>query len=344
MKSEKKGRNTKPGSPKVRVQSTDGGPVGGGSVYASVGSNIFILSRKKVVLFFILLFIVVAMVAWLLYRPWLVGVVLAVVVLALALKAVFWLVSLVKRKSDELAEDTQLLEGKHDRRDYPNGQREEFESLITQTLPLQAGLNSESPYAEVKELDKRLRDVERRMLKIEFKLDPPQQGQSIFLDRPPKMGNSGDGDSPGAASYSQPQRQPSVYNKSESYERVPSAPQSVDLQTLNEAICRFLARESGSWEIEQLIQSLQRSSDGTAPIEIQHLGSYSSGEWRLVALWPQRSQGLVLVSAGELVDDDIARYFDVSFGRRIITCRQPARVSRNGNEVTVLQKGKVESS
>lgn len=347
MGKEHRNKGSKQGSRKVPARSADGGATGGSAAYSvSSGGGLEGFFKSRFLLTFALLFIVLMVAAfWFLYRPQPVTVALAVVVLALALRAVFWLVSRVQKNSDEVEEDDQPLNDKHDRRDYLSSQREEFESLITQAPLLQADLNSETPSAKIKELEKRLKDIEQRVLRVEFKLDKPEQGQPIFRDRSPKTGTSGGGYSSEAASYSPPQRQPSVYNRSESYERVPSAPKSVDLQTLNEAICRFLAQESGSWEIEQLVQSVQRSSDGNAPIEIQHLGSYSSGEWRLVALWPQRSQeGLALVSSGELVDDDIAKYFEVSFGRRIIACKQPARVSRSGSEVTVLQRGRVESS
>jgi hypothetical protein len=120
---------------------------------------------------------------------------------------------------------------------------------------------------------------------------------------------------------------------------------SVDLQTLDRAVSRLLEKEPGSWEIERFLESLQHTLGGNDSVEIQHLVSPSDGKGRLIALWPQGSQvGLALVTAGELADDEIVRYFEVAFGRRIIACRQPARVSRSGDEVTVLQKGKVESS
>ena len=145
-----------------------------------------------------------------------------------------------------------------------------------------------------------------------------------------------------AAPASPPKRPAPTHN---TYRESQSRPSSSNLSSLSQAVCRFLADQTGSWEIERLVQSVRGSMDGNASIDVEHLVPYSSGEWRLVALWPQRSQeGLVLVSSHELVDDDIARYFDVSYGRRIIACKQPARVSRSGNEVTVLQKGKVESS
>lgn len=120
---------------------------------------------------------------------------------------------------------------------------------------------------------------------------------------------------------------------------------SVDLQTLDRAVSRLLEQDPGSWETKRLLESLQLSMGGIGSIEIQHLVAPSAGKERLIALWPQSSQaGLAIVSAGQLADDAIIRYFDVAFGQRIIACRQPARVSRSGNEVTVLQKGKVESS
>jgi hypothetical protein len=137
-----------------------------------------------------------------------------------------------------------------------------------------------------------------------------------------------------------PKAEPSV-----DFHPTQSRSSAVDLRTLIRVVSPLLEEEPGNWDIERLLESLRRTMDGNDSVEVQHLVPANDGKGRLVALWPQGSQeGLALVTSGELADDTIIRYFDVSFGRRIIACRQPARVSRSGDEVTVLNKGKVESS
>lgn len=337
-------KGSKHSSGEIPARPASGGATSGSAGYAaSSGGKLKSFFKRGFLLTFALLFIVLMVAAlWFLYRARLVtAVALAVVVLTLALGAAFWLVSLVRKRPDDPVEDAQPFNETHDRRDYPERPQEEFGSLITQTQPSQVsrGSSGNTPSADliilkdaykalakkVNEIDARLTEFEReRYYSTNSKTMREGEHRAEALAPPP------------------PTRLTPPYD---SYQESRAHPAPIDLSALNQAVCRFLAQESGSWEIEQLVRSVQRSSDGNTPIEVQHLGSYSSGEWRLVALWPQRSQeGLVLVSSGELVDDDIAKYFEVSFGRRIIACKQPARVSRGGSEVTVLQKGRVESS
>ena len=185
---------------------------------------------------------------------------------------------------------------------------------------------------KVNEIEALAKGINARLAELERELYYPTSSKPMDERRPLAE-----------AQVSHPSRRSEATHNT--YEESRSHPPSIDLANLNQAVCRFLSEESGGWEIDRLVQSVQHSSAGNAPIKVEHFGPYSSSEWRLVALWPQSSrEGLVLVSSGELVDDEIAKYFDVGFGRRIIACKQPARVSRSGSEITVLSRGRVESS
>lgn len=340
----KKEKHLRRDAPRVRERPVGGGPTGGpaGSGVAS-GGRLAGFFKRQFLPIFAFSFIALMIAFWLLYRPRLVTVALTVVLLALTLGGVFWLVSLVRKKkslrTDERGGDTPFINKTHDRRDAPNRPREELESLITQTPPLQAGGSSENPLPKLQNFEdafralvKKVNDIDGRLAELEQERYYPPNPKSVEERRPVA----------GALASPPPRRPAPAYNTNQESR---SHPASIDLSSLSQAVCRFLADQIGGWEIERLVQSVQRSMDGSVSIDVEHLVPHSSGEWRLVALWPQRSQeGLVLVSSGELVDDDIAKYFEVSFGRRIIACKQPARVSRSGNEVTVLQKGRVESS
>jgi hypothetical protein len=344
----KQGKSSKQGSPpKAPSQSTGGGSTVGPAGYgvASSGGCVSFFKRFFLIFAFVFIGLMIAAV-WFVFRPRLEIVVLAVVLLALMVGGVFWL---RKKRTDK--REAWLLNETHDRRDPPSKPQEEFgSSLITQTPPAppsQASpmsMSSENaPWAaEIQIIKDAFRSLAKKVEGFESRLaELEQERHDRYYSQNPKPIEERKPLAADPASPS-PRRPAQGYN---TYRESQSRPSAIDLSSLSQAVCRFLADQTGSWEIERLIQSVQRSMDGNASIEVEHLVPYSSGEWRLVALWPQRLQeGLVLVSSGELVDDDIARYFDVSYGRRIIACKQPARVSRNGNEVTVLQKGKVESS
>ena len=189
--------------------------------------------------------------------------------------------------------------------------------------------------AELLKVLERVNQLETRVRKLEIRLE--QSEDALGTD----LGAKNTAADPYLAGASYDHGKP----KTARYERVASPQDSVTLHALEEAICRFLSTEQGNWDVDRLLDSVQHSSGSSISPNVEHLGPHAFGEWRLVALWPQNSQqGLVLVSSGELVDDDVARYFDVSYGRRVIGCRQPARVSRSGGVVSVLRKGKVESS
>ncbi len=337
------------GPPQVRVQKGDG-PAGGAAGYrvASADGLAGFFKRQFLPTLVLLFLSIVSAALWFFYRPPLEIVGLTVVLLALVVGGGFWL---VRRKStDELGDDAPFLNETHDRRDYSKKPPEEVGSLITQAQPSQkSGSSENAPWAELKilraaykSLEKKINEIDARLAEFERERYYPTSSKPLQERRPSAGGPA-----------SPPPRRPApaddTYPAYDTYEKPQSShpyPSSIDLSNISQAVCRFLADQTGGWEVERLVQSVRGSMGGNSSINVEHLVPHSSGEWRLVALWPQNSQeGLVLVSSGELVDDDIARYFDVGFGRRIIGCRQPARVSHSsGGEIMVLQKGRVESS
>ena len=129
-----------------------------------------------------------------------------------------------------------------------------------------------------------------------------------------------------------------------SRERQVAAVRAENIDAVEQAVCRALDEvHQGAFDLESLVQRIQSAS--SCKLDLEFLGPHSQNEWRMVILWSGgESEGLVLVSRGELVDSEITQYFEGEFGRRIISCRRPARVVRRGGQVGVSRKGLVENS
>jgi hypothetical protein len=97
----------------------------------------------------------------------------------------------------------------------------------------------------------------------------------------------------------------------------------------------------GSDELGRHVQSQL----GGAQISPQLLGRQRQDGWQMLFLSsPQSQDGVLLVSPGELMDAEVAQYFEGEYGRRIRGCRLPALVRREGNGFVVLRKGQVDIS
>jgi hypothetical protein len=129
-----------------------------------------------------------------------------------------------------------------------------------------------------------------------------------------------------------------------SHERQVTATKAENIDAVEQAVNRALDEAyQGGLDLESLVQRIQSAS--RVKLDLEFLGPHSQSEWRMVILWSGgENEGLVLVSRGELVDSEITPYFEGEFGRRIISCRRPARVVRRGGQVGVSRKGLVENS
>ena len=130
------------------------GPATGGRAgYVSPGGKLASFFKSRFFLTLTFLFIVLMAVgAWFRYRPLLVTVAPAVVVLTLVLGV--WLVSRLRKRSDERG-DAQLLNDTHDVHGTPKKLQEDFDSLITQIQPSQASASSEkAPSVEARKRER----------------------------------------------------------------------------------------------------------------------------------------------------------------------------------------------
>ena len=119
----------------------------------------------------------------------------------------------------------------------------------------------------------------------------------------------------------------------------------VRLDSLERAVLNALrSSDLGSLEGDELRKDVQLQLNGTQ-IDLQLLGRQRQDGWQMLLLFsPQSQEGVLLVSPGELVDTEVAQYFEGEYGRRIRSCRLPALVRREGNGLTVVRKGQVEIS
>jgi hypothetical protein len=120
---------------------------------------------------------------------------------------------------------------------------------------------------------------------------------------------------------------------------------NVRLDSLERAVTDSLqASDLGSLEVDELRRTVQRQLGG-AQIDLQLLGRQRQDGWQMLLLFsPQSHEGVLLVSPGELVDTEVAQYFEGEYGRRIRSCRMPALVRREGSGLTLVRKGRVEIS
>jgi len=120
---------------------------------------------------------------------------------------------------------------------------------------------------------------------------------------------------------------------------------NVRLDSLERAVTDALrSSDLGSLEGDDLRRNVQLQLGG-AQIDLQLLGRQRQDGWQMLLLFsPQSQEGVLLVSPGELVDPEVAQYFEGEYGRRIRSCRMPALVRREGNGLTVMRKGRVEIS
>jgi hypothetical protein len=192
-------------------------------------------------------------------------------------------------------------------------------------------------------LENRVKRLEEQTERLESKVDELYYGPRSTRESEPvssrKPFHSG-----GSSSFSPsvpPRSSPPLPKWAES-----SSPSgSIRLESLEQAVTETLRNlELGHLGSDELLRTVQSRLDG-AQIEIQPLGRQSQDGWQMLALLiPQSQEGVLLVSPGELVDSDVAQYFEGEYGRRIRSCRMPARVQREGSGFSVLRKGRVEIS
>jgi len=105
-----------------------------------------------------------------------------------------------------------------------------------------------------------------------------------------------------------------------------------------------LEKQTPAGEIDALLAEI-RDQIGDFRIDVEYVGQGATGRWQIAALLlPSNGQGVAIVSPGGLAGPEVVSFFEVEFGRRIFACTQPARVVRNGQQISVSRKGRVESS
>lgn len=299
------------------------------------------VSKWKLLSTLLAVFLLVA-VSCFLVLPSPVALVVVFVVFAAGLVAVVWRWSGSGTGPTRTGE--RLLNPTHDRGDDVGRYRQaEHDLPWVQTLSpsLEAGEGSD----EMSQVNAKIQNILRRLERVEAGLKGLESELRYYSSQKETTGATGVTSRNYASAVVSSPKQPVPADTLSSSRRSPTASPPADLSSLTQAVCAFLAEQSGGYEIDQLVQSVERALPGSVKIEVQHLVASRPGEWRLVALWLRGSnEGLVLVSSGELFDADIAKYFEASFGGRVTACRQPGRISRAGGEITVLQKGRAECS
>ncbi|HSJ74665.1 MAG TPA: hypothetical protein VK899_00490, partial [Gemmatimonadales bacterium] len=274
---QKVNKKSQQGSPKAPAQPPGGGPAGRAAVASDSDGTLASFFKSALFLVLASVFIVLMIAAaWFLDQRWLEIVVLAVVLLAGVVVVVFWL-----RKKPE----ARLLNETHDRHDdFPEKPQEEFgSSLITQTpsappsqaAPVSMGGENTPWAAEIQHIKDVFRSFAKKVDGLELRLaELEQERQDRYYQNPKPVEERRP---VVAAPAPPPQKRPAPTHHSYQEAR----PHPIDLSSVNQAVCRFLADQSGGWDIERLVQSVRGSMDGNSSIDVEHLGSHSSGEWRV---------------------------------------------------------------
>jgi hypothetical protein len=207
----------------------------------------------------------------------------------------------------------------------------------------------QAPASEVLKLDERLGTVSETLQKVSERLDRlDKELDDLRLEvrnqvPPPSPSQPG--------SMQRSEREQAM----RSYEDLPKsqasdedAPSrgfaSVTSEDFEYALTRALAGQSlAVLEIDPLLEEV-RSQVGNMAVEVEILSHNTAGQWQIAILWLSRpaDRGFALVASGGLADAEAVKFFAVEYGRRIFSCLEPARVSRNGKDV--LRKGRVEGS
>jgi hypothetical protein len=116
-------------------------------------------------------------------------------------------------------------------------------------------------------------------------------------------------------------------------------------EALERALCQAMAGQTSTGlEIDTLLTDI-RDQMGDVWIDVEYIGQRVTGQWHIAALFlPSTGQGLAIVNPNGLVDSEIMNFFEADIGRRVFACIQPARVARSGKQISVLRKGRVDSS
>jgi hypothetical protein len=241
-----------------------------------------------------------------------------------------WFVARVEAKEES---STPLLNDAHDRADERQIKSDVSEARTIAALRIEIEERFSTLNATTRILSERLSNLEERLDERTSSPAPSYSPVSRFEGRMRQEDDRG-------RSPDRPARDTQLNR--------PIRPQTNEqtVESFERALIRALAEQStAGLEVDSLLKEI-RIELGDLAIQTQYVGQSAGGRWQIAVLWlpPPSAEGFALVSPGGLADSDVVKFFDVDYGRRVFGCRKPARVARDGDEITVARRGSVESS
>lgn len=182
-------------------------------------------------------------------------------------------------------------------------------------------------------LESRVNDLKRSHDEVIARVD--ELWDAFIMKKPPNPLSSEPQPEPQRISLSSQQPNRTVLKEN----RYTLSSGSIKVEAVERVVCRLLGDESSTnTDVDALLSEIRREL-GEVAISGESIGQRS----KISVVWlTATGEGLALVDPGGLADAEVTKFFDVEFGRRVFRCLQPARVIRDGTELAVLRKGKVE--